>query len=137
MTDDPRFLARLAAAAATLREQFRHDMARQGFLWHLNASGEVLAHLPPDGISQAALTASMGLSKQAVQQLLDQLELAGVVRREPDPADRRAKRVVLTDLGRRDRAAHREVLAEIEDRAREKIGKKLFGKLEKALKKLG
>lgn len=137
MADDPRFLAHLTVAAAEARRAFRTDMAARGFPWHLNASGEVLAHLPPAGLSQAELVASMGLSKQAVQQLLDQLEAAGVIRREVDPADRRARRVVLTELGRRDRDAQHAALIALEEQMRERLGKKLFAKLDKALRKLG
>jgi MarR family transcriptional regulator, transcriptional regulator for hemolysin len=134
MTDD--LLSRLTQVATQTRATFRTEMARAGFTWHLNASGEVLSHIPRDGISQAALTQSMGLSKQAVQQLLDQLEAAGVVRRETDPADRRARRIVLTELGLRDVAAQKVALARIEEQARDRLGKKLRGKLEKALRKL-
>ena len=112
-------------------------MAAEGFAWHLNAAGEVLSHIPPDGISQSALTASMGLSKQAVQQLLDQLEASGVIRRETDPADKRARHVVLTELGLRDLAAQKQVRRHLEDSVKDKLGKKLLGKLEKALKRLG
>ncbi len=137
MADDPRFLAHLTVAAAEARRAFRTDMAARGFPWHLNASGEVIAHLPPAGLSQAQLVASMGLSKQAVQQLLDQLEAAGVIRREVDPADRRARRVMLTELGRRDRDAQHAALIALEEQMRERLGKKLFAKLDKALRKLG
>jgi DNA-binding MarR family transcriptional regulator len=137
MADDPHFLVHLTQAAADARRAFRNDMADRGFPWHLNASGEVVAHLPPAGLSQAELVISMGLSKQAVQQLLDQLEAAGVVRREIDPADRRARWVMLTELGLRDRDAQHAALAALEDGIRDRLGKKLFGKLEKALRKLG
>jgi DNA-binding MarR family transcriptional regulator len=137
MADDPQFLVHLTSAAADARRAFRNDMAARGFPWHLNASGDVVAHLPPGGLSQAALVASMGLSKQAVQQLLDQLEAAGVVRREIDPADRRARRVVLTELGLRDRAEQKQALARLEADVRDRLGKKLHGKFEKALRKLG
>ena len=126
----------LHRAAENWRSSFRNEMAKRGFPWHLGASGEVLAHLGPSGLSQTVLTERMGLSKQAVQQLLDQLEAAGVVRREPDPADKRAKRVVLTDLGLRDFAERNRVKQEIEDAYRDRLGKKLFGKLQKALKEL-
>jgi DNA-binding MarR family transcriptional regulator len=134
MTDD--LLHRLTQVAASTRDTFRTEMARAGFAWHLNASGEVLSHIPREGISQAALTQSMGLSKQAVQQLLDQLEANGVVRRETDPGDRRARRVVLTELGLRDIAAQKEILGRIAEDARDRLGKKLLGKLDKALRKL-
>jgi DNA-binding MarR family transcriptional regulator len=114
----------------------QHEMAARGYPWHLVARGEVLAHLGPSGISQAALTERMGLSKQAVQQLLDLLEADGVIAREPDPIDKRARRVVLTELGRRDFAERNVVKRAIEADYRQRLGNKLFNKLEKALAKL-
>jgi DNA-binding MarR family transcriptional regulator len=39
------------------------------------------------------------LSPTAMSRFVDRAERAGVVRREPDPADRRALRVALTDAG--------------------------------------
>jgi DNA-binding MarR family transcriptional regulator len=39
------------------------------------------------------------LSPPAMSRFVDRVERAGYVRREPDPADRRALRVVLTDAG--------------------------------------
>src|SRR3954465_15320697 len=95
---DQSLLGALSDLTAALRLDFRTEMARRGFAWHLTASGEVLQHLGAEGLSQTALVLSMGISKQAVQQLLDHLEANGVVRRETDPADKRARRVVLTDL---------------------------------------
>lgn len=114
----------------------RQEMAARGYPWHLGARGEVLAHLGPSGISQAALAERMGLSKQAVQQLLDLLEADGVVAREPDPADKRARRVVLTELGLKDFAERNKVKRAIEAEYRKRLGNKLFNKLERALAKL-
>jgi DNA-binding MarR family transcriptional regulator len=135
MEDD--LLSRLTSIATVARKDFRRQMAAEGFAWHLNASGEVLSHIPPEGISQSALTQSMGLSKQAVQQLLDQLEGSGVIRRETDPADKRVRRIVLTELGLSDRAAQKHVRRHLEETARDRLGKKLLGKFEKALRRLG
>jgi DNA-binding MarR family transcriptional regulator len=95
-----------------------------------------LAHLGPSGISQAALAERMGLSKQAVQQLLDLLEADGVVAREPDPADKRARRVVLTELGLKDFAERNKVKRAIEADYCKRLGDKLFDNLEKALAEL-
>jgi len=134
MADD--LLTRLTSVATDARRDFRQQMAAEGFAWHLNASGEVLSHIPPEGISQSALTQSMGLSKQAVQQLLDQLEGSGVIHRQTDATDRRARRIVLTDLGLRDLAAQKQVRRQLEEMARDRLGKKLLGKFEKALKRL-
>src|SRR3569833_3796450 len=121
----------VAQLADAWRELYRQEMARRGFPWHLTAVGDLLDHLPAAGISQAALTASTGLTKQAVQQSLDQLEHHGVLRREPDPADKRARRIVGTELGLRNLGERQTVLDSIEARARESLGKKPF----KALKK--
>ena len=122
--------------ATAWRDQYRQEMARRGYPWHLTAVGDLLDHLPADGISQAALTAATGMTKQAVQQLLDQLETHGVLKRETDAADKRARRIVLTELGLRNLADRQAVLAEIEAQARETLGKKPFKKLKKTLRGL-
>lgn len=127
-------VARLADA---WRRHYREELARRGFPWHLSAAGDLLDHLPPTGISQSALTATTGLTKQAVQQSLDQLEKSGVIRRDPDPTDRRARRIVLTELGLRNLDQRRAVLAEIEADARQVLGKKTARKLRKSLRALG
>ena len=137
MADDNSDLgAALLAAADARKARFRHQMAIRGFTAHNGAAGEALLHLDPQGMSQTALTAAMGLSKQAVQQLLDQLETGNYLRRESDPADKRAKRIILTDFGAREFAERKKVLAELEEDTRDRLGKKLLAKLEKALRKL-
>jgi DNA-binding MarR family transcriptional regulator len=82
------------------------------------------------------LTQRMGLSKQAVQQLLDQLETGGLVRRETDPADKRMKHVLLTEAGQTALAARQSVADELEAQLRERFGKKLYKKLRKALREV-
>ena len=49
--------------------------------------------------SQVALAQHLGLDRTVMTYLLDDLESAGFVERRPDPADRRARRVVLTEAG--------------------------------------
>ncbi len=51
------------------------------------------------GLRPGHLAEEVGLSKQAVNDLLRQLEAKGYVALEPDPADRRARRIVLTPRG--------------------------------------
>jgi MarR family transcriptional regulator, transcriptional regulator for hemolysin len=50
---------------------------------------------------QNELAASLSLDRSSVVRLLDALELSGLVARCEDPADRRAKSLVLTPRGRR------------------------------------
>ena len=49
--------------------------------------------------NQAGMAAALGLDRTVMTYLLDDLERAGLIERQPDPADRRARRVVLTGEG--------------------------------------
>jgi DNA-binding MarR family transcriptional regulator len=64
----------------------------------------------PSRVSRAALT------KQSVGEVADQLQQLGYVERVPDPDDRRAKLIRLTDRGRQAHAAARHILSDIERR---------------------
>lgn len=77
--------------------------------------------------SQLALAQHLGVDRTVMTYLLDSLAEAGLVERRPDPADRRARRIVATahgralldKLGERLREAEDQVLAglgEAEDR---------------------
>jgi len=69
--------------------------------------------------SQLALAQHLGVDRTVMTYLLDDLEGAGLIERRPDPADRRARRIVATshgrelldDLDRRLRAAEHQLLA--------------------------
>src|SRR6202041_1652272 len=49
--------------------------------------------------SQLALAQHLGVDRTVMTYLLDDFEAAGLIERRPDPADRRARRVVATDQG--------------------------------------
>lgn len=76
----------------TLKE-FDLTHGEWGMLGHLTMSG------PPYRSSPSQLSAKEGLSSGAMTNRLDRLEEAGLVRRLPDPSDRRALHVELTDKG--------------------------------------
>lgn len=123
-------------AAHLWRHRMSSEMATRGYPWHLEARGDVLAHMGPSGRSQAELTKALGMSKQAVQQLIDQLETDGVVQRVSDPKDKRAKRIEFTALGLEDFAQRNKVKRQIEAEYREKLGDTDFEILLNALKRL-
>jgi DNA-binding MarR family transcriptional regulator len=78
-------------------------------------------------VSQLALAQHLGVDRTVMTYLLDDLEAAGLIQRRPDPADRRARRVVATRRGtellatldHRLRAAEARLLAPLDDGARE------------------
>jgi DNA-binding MarR family transcriptional regulator len=47
------------------------------------------------------LAGALGLTVGGMSKIVDRIERTGFLRREPDPADRRASRIALTDAGRR------------------------------------
>jgi DNA-binding MarR family transcriptional regulator len=53
-------------------------------------------HAPP---TQLALAQQLGIDRSVLTYLLDDLENAKLLERRPDPADRRARRIVLTRKG--------------------------------------
>jgi DNA-binding MarR family transcriptional regulator len=50
--------------------------------------------------SQLALAQQLGVDRTVMTYLLDDLEAAGLIERQADPADRRARRIVATEAGR-------------------------------------
>ncbi|MGE5636091.1 MAG: MarR family winged helix-turn-helix transcriptional regulator [Nocardioidaceae bacterium] len=61
--------------------------------------GCVFRHMDRDGMRLTELAERGGLTKQAVGEVVDDLEQLGYVERVPDPADRRAKIIRLTEHG--------------------------------------
>src|SRR5687767_12312892 len=59
----------------------------------------VFAGLEPGGSQITALAQHAGVSRQALSSLVREVESLGYVRTSPDPTDRRAVRVQLTDAG--------------------------------------
>ncbi len=59
----------------------------------------ITRHLAIGGSRLTDLAASAGMSKQAMADLVDQCEAWGLVRREADPYDKRARRVLFTEAG--------------------------------------
>ncbi|MEH1012756.1 MarR family transcriptional regulator [Micromonospora sp. CPCC 206060] len=65
---------------------------------------DVLATLrrsgPPYALAPKAMTGALMLTSGGMTGRLDRLERAGLVRRAPDPDDRRSLRIILTEQGR-------------------------------------
>ena len=59
----------------------------------------ITRHLAINGSRLTDLASSAGMSKQAMGDLVTQCEAWGLVTREPDGYDKRAKKVVFTDVG--------------------------------------
>jgi len=95
---------------------------------YLEGAREAIDHLPggPRGFqilsissdgdcsNQATIAYRLGIDRTVMTYLVDDLERAGLVERRPDPADRRARQVVLTAKGECVLAASAAQLGDIE-----------------------
>lgn len=82
----------------------------------------LLPHVDLQGTRLVELARRVGTSKQAVGQLVAELEQMGVLTREPDPDDGRAKLVCFTPRGRQSLFEGLAVLAEIEADLEARLG---------------
>jgi DNA-binding MarR family transcriptional regulator len=91
-------LLRLAA------QQWGADMdaalAGHGIAGLTPAHAQVIPFVPADGIQVGELARRARVRKQSMAQSVELLAASGYVSRRPDPADRRASLVFLTDKGR-------------------------------------
>jgi DNA-binding MarR family transcriptional regulator len=99
--------------------------------------GSVLVPLlEEDGLRMGELAARARLSKQAMTTLVRSVEDAGLVVREPDPRDRRASRVRLSERGRAFRPVAERVLLELDDRLRGSLDDAELDRLAHSLRKV-
>jgi len=110
----------------------RHMLARL----HADGFADIdPAHLPvmrypgPQGLRPTDIAGQLGVSKQAINYLLRELERLGYLEREPHPDDLRAKRIVLTDRGVAAGRVIREAVGEMEARWTKEMGAKRFKEL--------
>ena len=82
----------------------------------------ITRHLGLGGSRLTDLAASAGMSKQAMGDLVDQCDAWGLVRRDADPYDKRARRVVFTESGLLWLEAFRCAVAQAEEEFRQAVG---------------
>jgi DNA-binding MarR family transcriptional regulator len=96
----------------------------------------LLPHLDLEGTRITTLAERLGISRQAVGQLVDDLEQMGVVRREPDPEDGRAKLVLFTAKGRRGLLDGLSMLQEMEAELAQMVGRRPFLQIARTLRRI-
>ena len=85
--------------------------------------GYVVLNALDDGPArtQAALALAIGADKTRIITTLDELQQAGLITREPDPADRRVRLLAITSAGRQVRAAAQTAIQANEERVLTKL----------------
>ena len=127
---------RLWRISGQWKAQFEAGMRARGYSWFGEARSNVVGFIGQNGLRQKELVRRMGLSKQAVQQLVDELVAEGIVERRPDPKDLRGNIIAFTRAGLAMLRDANVVKLSIEDAYKGKIGDKEFQRLMKTLRDL-
>lgn len=127
---------RLWQASRAWQGEFAEAMRAAGHDWFSESRAGLLGHIARRGTRQAALIERAGISKQAVQQLLDGLEVEGVIVRAADPEDKRGKLVLYTEKGLAALDDGDRLKLDIEKRYRDHLGEGAFEALMAALRGL-
>jgi DNA-binding MarR family transcriptional regulator len=121
------------------------DVMRRGILDSLHAHGYsdlTPSHFPvfrypgPQGQRPVDLAAQVGMSKQAMNYLLGQLEGLGYLERQSDPSDSRSRLVVLTPRGEATVGVIRDAVREIEAAWTVQLGEQEMDQLRELLIRL-
>lgn len=107
-----------------------------GFTDIVPAHMGVLRYPGPDGRRPSDLAAAAGMTRQAMNYLLGQLEQLGYLTRDADPGDQRSKRTRLTARGRALARAIRQIVAGIEHELEQELGPAHFAQLRELLTEL-
>jgi DNA-binding MarR family transcriptional regulator len=121
--------------AATIGELHRR-LAERGFPEIRDGHGCVFRFIDDEGSRLTDLAERSGYTKQAVGEVVVDLEGLGYVERMPDPADGRAKIIRLTRRGSEATAAAAEIFAEIERDWAERVGEERMATVREVLEEL-
>ncbi|QBD83342.1 MarR family transcriptional regulator [Ktedonosporobacter rubrisoli] len=92
-------LALLAMAFHTIVEELQASLEQAGYNDVRPSHGFVFHRLTPSGATGNELAEYLGITKQAISLMIDELEQRGYVERRAHPTDRRGKLIILTEKG--------------------------------------
>jgi DNA-binding MarR family transcriptional regulator len=130
------FAPALAAAGRALTATMMVKVAGCGFSGMTPALASLMPLLDATGIRPTTLAQRAGVTKQAISQLVRELEARGYVEQVPDSTDTRAKIVRLTERGVALRAACAQVKHDLQSIAIATLGKSRVSRLRRDLVEL-
>ena len=82
----------------------------------------ILQHVEEEGIRSIDLANRLAISKQAANQMVKEIQKQGYLQRNPDPKDKRAQLITLTDQGWQAWVIGLKAMAEMERRLETQLG---------------
>jgi DNA-binding MarR family transcriptional regulator len=126
----------IGAASRAMIAAMMARLSARGFDGMTPAFAGLIPLLDADGARPSALAQRSGVTKQAMSQLIHELEARGYVEQVPDPADTRAKLVRLSKRGVALRQACFVARKDIQALAAETLGKARLAQLQQDLMRL-
>lgn len=129
--------ALLDVAAQAMLVEFRGELEQAGYAEIRPTHGCVFRFIHAgEGMRLTDLATFAGMTKQSVGEIVDDLVALGYVERIPDPADRRAKLIRLTDKGAQARKVGYGLFGRIEGRWAERYGEERIAELRELLEQI-
>jgi DNA-binding MarR family transcriptional regulator len=117
-------------------EDFREELQKTEFNDLRPTHGCVFRFVKEDGMRLTTLAELANMTKQSVGEIVDDLVARGYVKRIPDPADRRAKLICLTQRGEKAQATGFALFAEVEKRWIERYGRERVTQMRELLEEI-
>lgn len=114
-------------------DELHRRLGEEGYATIREAHGCVFRFIDTEGSRLTDIAERARLTKQAVGEVVDDLQELGYVERAPHPADGRAKIIRLTELGVEGRTAARRIFADIERELAERYGERRMAILREVL----
>jgi DNA-binding MarR family transcriptional regulator len=130
---DSPLLRLLGLATRQMATDLNGKLLEAGVTGHRDSWNNVMPHIPPGGIRLTELATRAGMTKQAMAELVAEIERRGYLQRTTDPADRRAKIITFTGQGWATVNLALSALAELEAETTGRLGETAISQLRSTL----
>jgi DNA-binding MarR family transcriptional regulator len=126
----------LDVALEAMLAEFRVELEGSEFGDIRPTHGCVFRFVKGEGMRLTRLAELASITKQSAGEIVDDLVERGYAKRVPDPADRRAKLICLTERGKEAQAHGFGLFAEVEERWMERYGRDKIAQLRETLEEV-
>ncbi|HSS42627.1 MAG TPA: MarR family transcriptional regulator [Solirubrobacterales bacterium] len=126
----------LEIASEALFAEFREELERSEYSDIRPTHGCVFRFVQGEGLRLTEIAERAKLTKQSVGEIVDDLVQRGYAKRIPDPDDRRAKLICLTERGEAAQAHGRKLFAKVERRWAQRYGAERIAALRELLEEI-
>jgi DNA-binding MarR family transcriptional regulator len=119
-----------------LYTEFRQELVETGYGDIRPTHGCVFRFIREEPLRLTELATLAGMTKQSIGEVIDNLVALGYVKRVPDPQDRRAKLICLTDRGEEAQKIGLGLFTKVERRWAERYGPERFAQLRELLEEI-